>query len=228
MREAADEALAKKAAEAEAARQAAEAEELARQAAEGPGAAAEAATAEAQVEAEGLAEEIAIREATAITFGTLLPDPQWATETTLRQQKGVETALGRITGTVTRTERKSTQFGDKLLESIALIGEFHALATRRNNEIIHGSMLFLTNPYSMQIERALKDAEQTGEVIKIDVEVGFQATGKQPRTYGWTITHFLNAGRPSRALRELMAPRGTRLNGMGAVPPVLIESASQK
>jgi hypothetical protein len=186
-------------------------------AAELPGSAAEAAEAEAQAAAEAAAEDIAIREQTAITFGSLLPSPTWAAAESLGKARGVQTSLGRIRGTVIGTERKSTMFGGKILESIALLGDFHAIARLREAEVLHGSMLFLTNTYSQQIERALAHSADTGEVVAIDVDVGFETTGKSPVSYAWTITHYLNGG-PSRAIRELLAPRRPR--GPGGAPLV--------
>lgn len=186
-----------------------------RAAAELPGTAAELATIEAQRIAEAM--EGGLKEQTAITFGSLLPHPTFAAEQSLGKPRGQTIRLGRVMGTAVSTERKQTMFGGKLLESIALIGDFHAVSELRPGEILHGSMLFLTNTYSQQIERALKESAETGEAAVIDVDVGLETTGKSPVSYAWTIHHWLT-GMPSRAIRDLLTPRKTAPK---ALPPVI-------
>jgi hypothetical protein len=227
LRETASEAL-----QAKAARDQQQREDEAREAVAAPGDAAAAAEAEAleRDRAMAAAVEDGIREQTAITFGTLLPSPTFAAQQCLGQERGKVFSIGRITGTVISTERKQTMFGGKLLESVALLGDFHAKSEHLAG-ILHGSMLFLTNTYSQQIERALANSRETGEMVAIDVDVGFESTGKATTPYAWVITHYLS-GAPSRAVRELLAPRKKWSPGAPALPSApprdLLENLSGK
>lgn len=180
------------------------------------------ATVQAADEAVAEALEAGLKESTAITFGSLLPTPTWAASESLGKARGLAYRLGRITGTVTGTERKQTMFGGKLLESIALLGDFYAIAELREKEIIHGTMLFLTNGFSGQIEKALSRSADTGEVVSIELEAGFETTGKSPVSYAWTIHHYLNGGTPSKALRDLLTPRSAR-RGKPPVPALTMD-----
>jgi hypothetical protein len=152
-------------------------------------------------------EQIAVRVQTALTMKSFLPDETWAAQATLGKPRGGNISLGRVLGVVTGTERKETMFGGQKLESWALHGQFTALAELRG-ETLQASQLYLSKSFSEQIVSALAEAQATDPhaTIKIDVDVGVEPTGKQPVSYGWTVTHYLTGG-PSRALREIHQPR---------------------
>lgn len=168
----------------------------------------------AEAEAQTADDAIAVRVQSAITMHSFEPEHLWAAKITTGQPRGFYVSLGRLRGTVTATEDYQAMFGGKILSGIGLKGQFWGLAILRDNAVLQAGTLFLSNVFSSQIKAALATVQRhdPAGAIRIDVDVGVEATGKTV-PYAWTITHYMS-GKAREAVTALMAPRpnvGTKL-----------------
>lgn len=165
----------------------------------------------AMAEAAALSEDNAVATTVqeALAMRHMLREPTQAAKETLGRPRGERKALGRIMGRVSGSEKISAMFEGKQLDSTALIGQFMAVVTERDNEIIQARRLFLSRAFSEAIASALATAQRNdpAAIVHVNIDVGWNSTGKSPVSYEWTIS-YLQDGIAIRAMRDaLMRPR---------------------
>lgn len=149
-----------------------------------------------------------------------LADPDWILRNVVVEGKGTHKLLGRVLGVCVAASRQINNHQGKELESFALLGGFE-LENNANGVILQSDKLFLPNRFGRQIYAALQGAPE-GTRIKVDVDIGVEATGK-PIPYAWTIAVFTE----SPLDREMAQLRAARRPQIAARPtPKLIEGSA--
>lgn len=153
-----------------------------------------------------------------ITTKDFLPasDPQFTARLGI-EPPGTQVILGSLIGVVNSTERKTTMWQGKELESVWLNGEFEAVS-RQTGEVKAAPTAILPKAFGLTIETAiagLKRQAQNGSggdasaELTIDCDIGLEATGR-PIPYEWIVIYY-REGKAQKALRDARARREARL-----------------
>jgi hypothetical protein len=151
-----------------------------------------------------------------LTPKDLLPasDPQFTARLGI-EPPGTLVILGSLIGVVNSTERKTTQWQGKDLESVWLNGEFE-MVKRQTGEVKAAPTAILPKAFGITIETALAglkgnfngeghDAAQ----LTIDCDIGLESTGR-PIPYEWVVIYY-REGKAQKAMRDARARREARI-----------------
>lgn len=160
-------------------------------------------------------ETVALSLQNAIVNSSFEPEPGTVAKATIGQPRGaVVLPMGRIRGRVTGTETIETQFGSRM----AVVGNFTALATMRNNEMIQAERLYLS-PQSFA--QTMAGMLRSMSYVDVDLDVGAVSSGRPMISYNWTCTLFVTHAQAVQ-VNPLLQPRRVR----GAVKPAVLTDDS--
>lgn len=157
-----------------------------------------------------------------ITTKDFLPggDTDWPRQHIAPAPRGTRAILGNLAGQVLRTERRTTPYKDKVLESVWLHGNFEAML-RGTGEIISAPAAILPRAFGTMIENALADCEPGEKMdLRIDCDIGLEATGRSI-PYEWIVIYY-HEGKAQKAMREIRSRRDARIARQEAGRPLLI------
>lgn len=147
-----------------------------------------------------------VRVRRAFTMKMFLPDDNWIAQNVVAGGKGTHRIVGRVFGAVIGAEERTNTIvkGGKseTVRSIALKGTFEAQSAL-DGATETFSLLFLPMAFAEQAAAALSINE--GESLKMDVDIGLEATGKTI-PYEWTV-HTYYRGKAERAMRSMRDAR---------------------
>ncbi len=133
----------------------------------------------------------------------MFADPEWIMKNIVSQGKGTHVSLGRVYGIAHATERRVNDIKGVPTPSVSIIGRFEA-ENFSTGEFSAASTLYLPMGFAEQIEAVFK--EDKDAVVKVDVDIGVEATGKTI-PYEWTVTSYVEQAESS----ELLALRARRV-----------------
>ena len=167
---------------------------------------------------ESAADDRGQRDGRIITTKDFLPasDPQFTARLGI-EPPGTQVILGSLIGVVNSTERKTTMWQGKELESVWLNGEFEAVS-RQTGEVKAAPTAILPKAFGLTIETAIAGLkrnaldQRSGDAsaeLTIDCDIGLEATGR-PIPYEWIVIYY-REGKAQKALRDARARREARL-----------------
>jgi hypothetical protein len=128
--------------------------------------------------------------------------------------KGERLILGHLRGVVNSTERKTTAWQGKDLESVWLNGEFE-MVIGSTGEVKAAPTAILPKAFGITVETALAamhaedGSSPTRGQLQIDCSIGLETTGR-PIPYEWVVIYY-REGRAQKAMREVRARQEARI-----------------
>lgn len=157
-----------------------------------------------------------VRARRAFMLKNLLPDQNWIAGNVQTQPVGFQVIIGRVWGRCRRTERKTNEYQGKMLESIALFGEFE-YESNVTDQIGSTTVAYLPMQYAEKVAAAFSDQPGLKSVL-VDCDIGLEKTAKPPPiNYEWVVVAF----REGEEMGLLRALRNSRVSkGASKLRPV--------
>jgi hypothetical protein len=164
---------------------------------------------------DALADDRGQRVGRILTTKDTLPagDPQFAQRLGV-QPVGTQVILASLVGVVNSTERKTTMWQGKELDSVWLNGEFE-MVIRDTGEVKAAPTAILPKAFGITIETALAGIkgefghDGNAAQLTIDCDIGLEATGRTI-PYEWIVIYY-REGKAQKAMRDARDRREARL-----------------
>lgn len=159
---------------------------------------------------------VGVRTQRAIMLKQFVPNPDWINKNVVAGGKGTKAFVARLVGVVTGTRDKAGQLPDgSPSTSIVLEGNFES-ESYLDGEIAAASSVYLPAGFAESI-KATFAADKEVSAIRIDLDIGLEATGKTI-PYTWVIINHVEAP-AQNMLKQMRLSRPRPAGAVAALPP---------